>query len=401
VLNSLIFPFHEQHHNNSFLCAALVEGQSNMAAGATIGSNHNSRSADGELQAGRGFWPGLCVSLKHNSRFASFTIISKGDFPAELNISLPFSLVSNDVANDRLVVMPAYWFQYNLYALTRNEWKYGSRDARKNKHQQLEISYLAPDTVNEMFDALAMLEYWTGKAALPKEKNELALRNKGREMLLNEDPALESLEILADGFENSDRKVLLLKVQKAYTLYIRMIRFYGIRQLVESLNVKDPAKMIPSLASRAKRKAWVNLGGQLVQEEDFNRFRASIHNGRIKNWQDVHSFYKKQAELYPAHLFGHACAALREINAISSKPTRQDIAGLLKEAVATFEWINQGIIDSRKKDYENPFRKMVYEDEKEMDKVIGSLEDNGFIRFKQEELATFTRLVKKIITGLK
>src|SRR5690625_4185261 len=40
VLNSLIFPAHEQHHNNSFLCAALVMGQTNMAAGATIGSNH-------------------------------------------------------------------------------------------------------------------------------------------------------------------------------------------------------------------------------------------------------------------------------------------------------------------------------------------------------------------------
>ncbi len=98
VLNSLIFPAHEQHHNNSFLCAALVMGQSNIAAGATIGSNHNSRSADGELIAGRGFWPGLCVSLKHNSRFASFAILAKGDYPAELNVPFPFSLVSNDVA---------------------------------------------------------------------------------------------------------------------------------------------------------------------------------------------------------------------------------------------------------------------------------------------------------------
>ena len=53
VLNSLIFPAHEQHHNNSFLCAATVFGQSNMAAGATIGSNHNSRGADGEIIAGR------------------------------------------------------------------------------------------------------------------------------------------------------------------------------------------------------------------------------------------------------------------------------------------------------------------------------------------------------------
>ena len=60
VLNSLIFPAHEQHHNNSFLCAALVMGQSNIAAGATLGSNHNSRGADGEVIMGRGFWPGLC-----------------------------------------------------------------------------------------------------------------------------------------------------------------------------------------------------------------------------------------------------------------------------------------------------------------------------------------------------
>ncbi|WP_400263353.1 DUF4954 family protein [Sphingobacterium sp. SG20118] len=37
VLNSLIFPAHEQHHNNSFLCAAMIMGQSNMAAGATVG----------------------------------------------------------------------------------------------------------------------------------------------------------------------------------------------------------------------------------------------------------------------------------------------------------------------------------------------------------------------------
>ena len=59
VLNNLIFPFHEQHHNSSFLIATTVMGQSNIAAGATIGSNHNSRSPDGEIFAsavsGRGF----------------------------------------------------------------------------------------------------------------------------------------------------------------------------------------------------------------------------------------------------------------------------------------------------------------------------------------------------------
>src|SRR5215217_4304160 len=168
VLNSLIFPAHEQHHNNSFLCAALVMGQSNIAAGATIGSNHNSRAADGELIAGRGFWPGLCVSLKHNSKFASFTLISKGDFPSELNIPLPFSLISNDITNNRLMIMPAYWFMYNLYALARNSDKYIDRDKRTKKIQHIEYEFLAPDSVNEIFTALELLKKFT---ALSQDKN--------------------------------------------------------------------------------------------------------------------------------------------------------------------------------------------------------------------------------------
>ncbi|HMC98855.1 MAG TPA: DUF4954 family protein, partial [Ferruginibacter sp.] len=158
VLNSLIFPAHEQHHNNSFLCAATIMGQSNMAAGATIGSNHNSRSPDGEIVAGRGFWPGLCVSLKHNSKFASYCIIAKGDFPNEMNIPIPFSLVSYDVAHNKINIMSAYWFMYNMYALTRNARKYVDRDRRTEKIQHIEYDFLAPDTVNEMFDALKILE---------------------------------------------------------------------------------------------------------------------------------------------------------------------------------------------------------------------------------------------------
>jgi hypothetical protein len=98
VLNNLIFPAHEQHHNNSFLIASVVMGQSNMAAGATIGSNHNSRANDNEVQAGRGFWPGLCTSIKHSCRFASFTLLAKGDYPCELDIPLPFALVNNNPA---------------------------------------------------------------------------------------------------------------------------------------------------------------------------------------------------------------------------------------------------------------------------------------------------------------
>ncbi|PMU88326.1 DUF4954 family protein, partial [Pseudomonas sp. GP01-A4] len=86
---------------------------------------------------GRGFWPGLCVSIKHNSKFASFSILAKGDYPAELNIPIPFSLISLDIPNDQLVVMPGYWFMYNMYALARNSWKYIDRDKRIERMQRI------------------------------------------------------------------------------------------------------------------------------------------------------------------------------------------------------------------------------------------------------------------------
>ena len=48
-----------------------------------------------EILAGRGFWPGLCTTLKHSCRFASFTLLAKGDYPAELCVPLPFLISSN------------------------------------------------------------------------------------------------------------------------------------------------------------------------------------------------------------------------------------------------------------------------------------------------------------------
>ena len=101
---------------------------------------------------------GLCVSLNIIQNLHRLSIIAKGDYPAEINIPIPFSLVSNDVANDKLVVMPAYWFMYNMYALARNEEKYEARDQRGDKTQNIEYDFLAPDSINEIFDSIQLLK---------------------------------------------------------------------------------------------------------------------------------------------------------------------------------------------------------------------------------------------------
>ncbi|MGI8950712.1 MAG: DUF4954 family protein [Chitinophagaceae bacterium] len=406
VLNSLIFPAHEQHHNNSFLCAALVMGQSNIAAGATIGSNHNSRGADGEMQAGRGFWPGLCVSIKHNSKFASFTILAKGDYPHELNIPIPFSLVSLDLANDQLTIMPAYWFMYNMYALARNSWKYVDRDKRTEKIQHLEFDYLAPDTINEMFFSLQLLETAVGKAFNQKQDGRELLSDEkyqliGKKLLEKNDAIIDELEIIAESFENSKRKAIIIKIRKSYDLFKAMIRYYGMMQLIsfiEQNNFKKFDELIDVLPSDLNRNNWLNIGGQLLPEIEVELMRAKIRNDEIQSWGELHEFYFEQGKNYPQQKMFHALASLEEIEDISLKKMQwHEFENLLNKVIETKEWMVNEIYNSRAKDYKNPYRKLVYDNQKEMEKVMGKLEENSFINQQREEL----KLFKEKITQFK
>jgi NDP-sugar pyrophosphorylase family protein len=377
VLNSLIFPAHEQHHNNSFLCASLVLGQSNIAAGATIGSNHNSRSADGEIVAGRGFWPGLCVSLKHNSKFATFTILAKADFPAELNIPIPFSLVSNDVSRDMLVLMPGYWFMYNMYALSRNTWKYQDRDKRTEKIQEIEYDYLAPDTVNELFDALKIM-----KRLKPDKQGNYFL----------------------EGLENSSRKTLINKLPEALSIFRDLIIYYGASQLmghIKQNKITSFAEMKKSLPARISRSKWINVGGQLIQEEDIEKIKQQVKSGKIQSWDELHAAYRRTGDEYNSDKLLHAYTSLLEILNITSKQFTPDVfKNVLQDAVKIKEWMSKGIYDSREKDYTNPFRKMVYDNKKEMDKVIGKIEENAFIQEQLKDLDAFKKRTRDIIKKL-
>ncbi len=416
VLNSLIFPAHEQHHNNSFLCAALVMGQSNMAAGATIGSNHNSRSADGEIVAGRGFWPGLCVSLKHNSRFASFILLAKGDYPAELDIPIPFSLISNDVSKDELVVMPAYWFLHNMYALARNSWKYIDRDKRIDRIQLLEYDYLAPDTVGEIVEALGILERCVGLAAArqaerlgqpgkPGKQTEEELREMGASLLEHSPGQVDALEILAEGWENTDRKVRLVKVAPAWNLFRELIAFYTAEQLMRFINeknIRSHAALLKVLPASGVMQGWVNAGGQLIRESELNKLIGQIHNGRVKNWEQVHQWYGQQGANYATDKLAHALAALKAVTGLTVRKGDPEALGhLLRQSVATKEELTKEIYDSRAKDYTNPFRKMVYDSPEEMNAVVGRLQDNSFIRQERAALKKYRAAVEQIVTGWK
>ena len=372
VLNSLIFPAHEQHHNNSFLCASLLMGQTNMAAGATVGSNHNSRGADGELIAGRGFWPGLCVSVKHNSRFASFIIMAKGDYPAELDIPIPFSLVSNDVSKDELIIMPAYWFLHNMYALARNAWKYGDRDKRLDKIQQLEYDYLAPDSVQELASAIEELELiaarsWLKHAANDSVRKEnerqpadsasadVALRTLGKTLLENNDEAFTSISFFAEKFENSSRKVRVIKLVKGYSIFRELIIHYAIEQIMLHVNngkFNDLSAFQHSVPENKKPESWINAGGQLIKKSSFEKLLSDIRQNHVGSWDEIHQFYQSEAGNYSTDKLHHALDILYQVHGISIKNlSAVAFKELLMQSIRTAEWITLGIFSSRKKDY--------------------------------------------------
>jgi hypothetical protein len=395
VLNSLIFPAHEQHHNNSFLCASVVMGQSNMAAGATIGSNHNSRANDGEIIANRGFWPGLCVSLKHNSRFASFTIIAKGDYPAELDIPLPFCLVSQDISKDQLVLLPAYWFKYNMYALARNAWKYVNRDKRPDKVQHIEYDYLAPDTINEILTGISWMELqagtWLAAQNNSQFSDEKKLKALGKSWLSDSSRAGEDLPV--SGLENSPRKGILKKPHMAYQIYLKMLRYYCATSLLpwcSAHKVKTFSQFQASLPAKPTLNTWMNLGGQLIPTVDVQKLIRNITEGKISNWDAVHDWYRTEGDTYPHKKMLHAFSVLKMlVGKPLAQMTAQEWKNLLEEGLKTRDWLSANIFESRKKDYTNPFRKMMYDNEIEMEKVLGKLDENEFLLKEKQEFEKF------------
>ena len=375
-------------------------GQSNIAAGATLGSNHNSRGADGEVIMGRGFWPGLCVSIKHNSIFASFSLLNKGDYNYELNIPIPFSLISNDPLKDELVIMPGYWFLYNFYALARNAWKYVDRDKRKYKTPIYEYGYLAPDSINELVNARTIIAKAVATAQLVKEKKSTAnedakLLALGTTLLKTKTKKeIDALEVVVAGFENSKRKAKLIKSYDAYHMFEKIIFIYGIEAALKITENKKGKAIISTLQQvklSATNLTWTNIGGQLIPQKNVDGLLSKIKNNSITSWDEVHAFYEAESEKYISRKDNHA---LQCLETLTGKPLSKLTAAQLINWLDTYLEIKTDITariqNTRAKDYSNPFRKMVYESEAEMNAVVGALNDNGFINDQNNALEKLT-----------
>ncbi len=356
VGNNIIFPAHEQHHNNSFLIASLVMGQSNLAAGCTVGSNHNGRTADNEIVAGRGFWPGLCTSLKHSSSFASYCLLAKGAYPAELSITLPFALVNNNAAKNRLEVMPAYWWMYNMYALNRNITKFAKRDKRVKKAQHIVFTPFAPDTAEEIINGRQLLKYWTEQAYLQSKAQ-------------HPDEKTEPIEVVAYGMEKGKRKVTVLKAAQGYKAYEEMLVYYAMSTLTK--NGEETALPDGQLGEGEREREWVNLGGQLVPQALLDELIGQIEKGEVNTWDEIHERYNQwwkdyNERLCPRHAYHTLCDLL-----MCKRLGEEQWQQLLQRYRTICQYVNDQVRITRQKDEENLFRQMTYRNDAELQAVLG------------------------------
>jgi hypothetical protein len=308
----------------------------------------------------------------------------------ELDIKLPFTLVSNDVQHDQLVLIPGYWFMYNMYALVRNANKYAARDNRHFKNQYFEYDMLAPDTVNEMFEGMDMLALAVADSlhtAVGKDKHERIVA--GRALLAN-NMDLKDQTIVLQGAENSRRPTVIQKVGEAYHLYRSFIKYYGVLHLMDAIEEGLSLQDIIGTLSGRSRTSWENIGGQLIESNALQTFLDDVKSKKIDSWDDIHEFYHDKSKAYPLDKREHALLSLIEILNLEGMVLSTDkIVSLLDQALGHRIWIGEQIYKSRAKDYKNQFKNMVYANDEERDIVVGKLEENSFINQQQKELEIF------------
>ena len=147
---------------------------------------------------------------------------------------------------------------------------------------------------------------------------------------------------------------------------------------------------------------WTNIGGQLIPQKNVNDLITKIKKDNITSWDQVHAFYELESEKYISRRDHHALACLETItNTPLSKLTATKLTSWLDNYFEIKKDITARIQNTRAKDYANPFRKMVYENEAEMNAVVGALKDNSFINDQNAALDKLNAQLTEIKKQLK
>lgn len=240
-----------------------------------------------------------------------------------------------------------------MYALKRNAVKYKQRDKRTTKRQHIEFEMFAPDTVEEIIAARQLIKIWTEEAYNPNR----AVGSQG--------PV--GCEIVAQGMENSKRKVLLLKAGKAYKAYGDMLIYYAMSVLRPDNAAGGPQKPQYDGKSYERVKKWHNIGGQLVAESDLKKLFEDLQS--FSSWSEIHKRLDDLWERYEEQKRKHAWQILLDL-LLCSEISDEQWQKLTERYDEICKEMEVQAEDSRTKDFENEFRRMTFDSEDEMRAVV-------------------------------
>ena len=273
----------------------------------------------------------------------------------------------------------------------------------KTKRQHIEFDALAPDTAEEILQALELLEVWTGKAShLAREQqgsepDRETLAGLGRQLLRGAEEQMSDLEVLAEGIENSRRKVVIGKAWKGYHAYREMLLHYAATNVLNYLrdHPEVPGASLNELLGGPREWPWVNLGGQIVAAADVETLKTDIKSGKLNSWEEIHQEYDCLWAAYPLAKQRHAFAILLQMLEKDTL-TSVDWTSLLDDALRIQKYVCEQVYVTRKKDYQNSFRQVTFESAAEMESVLGNVEDNAFVGQVRNETDALMKFVESV-----
>jgi hypothetical protein len=178
-----------------------------------------------------------------------------------------------------------------------------------------------------------------------------------------------------------------------------MLLYYAMVNLLSYLRTNSGANyqsMCRELTGN-RVKEWINMGGQLVQQNDLDALRNAIGTGKLNSWQAIHQQYDHLWEKYTLDKQKHAFAVLCMLS--GGIPAAAQWKSWLDRAGRIQQYISDQVYQSRKKDYDNPFRKSTFRNTAEMKATIGTVDDNSFILQVRHETNERLRFIQEVRKG--
>ena len=209
--------------------------------------------------------------------------------------------------------------------------------------------------------------------------------------VLEQTPPELSADILDRGIvltggevEKSARPVAILKAGRAREAYGQMLLHYAAKCLLERF--KETGQL-PETAE-ASHGRWINFGGQPLMGADADALREDIREGRLNNWDDIHRRLDALWAEYPQRKLEHAFGLTGPGSGTTS------VAELLDKERNILELMFERAVQSRAKDFANPFRAATCRSLEETAAVFGTLEDDASLARLKKDAGDYMELIE-------